>query len=123
MGANLLLNVGPQPNGELPAAALQRMKEMGKWLKENGETIYGTDAGPFPAQSWGTTTRKGNRLFVHVMTAETSSILLPTDLKIKEAFEYGSNKSVEFSHVDGHILLNLKKIPVETDYIIECTLD
>lgn len=123
MGANLLLNVGPQPNGELPAAALQRMKEMGKWLKENGETIYGTEAGPFPAQSWGTTTRKGNRLFVHVMTAETSSILLPTDMKIKDAFEYGSNKSVEFTHADGHILLNMKKIPVETDYIIECTLD
>ena len=122
MGANLLLNVGPQPNGELPAAALQRMKEMGNWLKENGETIYGTEAGPFPAQSWGTATRKGNRLFVHVMTAETSSILLPTDLKIKDAFEYGGKESVEFTHTDGHILLNLKKIPEETDYIIECTL-
>jgi alpha-L-fucosidase len=41
-GGNFLLNVGPQPDGELPAAAVQRMKEMGAWLKVNGEAIYGT---------------------------------------------------------------------------------
>ncbi len=41
-GGNFLLNVGPQPDGELPAAAVERMKEMGEWLKVNGEAIYGT---------------------------------------------------------------------------------
>ncbi len=40
MGANLLLNIGPQPNGELPAVSLERLKDMGKWLRANGETIY-----------------------------------------------------------------------------------
>lgn len=44
-GANLLLNVGPQPNGELPATALARMKEMGEWLEQNGQAIYRTEAG------------------------------------------------------------------------------
>ncbi len=96
MGANLLLNIGPQPSGDLPATALSRLKEMGEWMRENGETIYGTEAGPFPAQSWGTTTRKGNRLFVHVMTPETSAIILPGNLKIKKAFEYKSKKAREF---------------------------
>ena len=66
MGANLLLNVGPQPNGELPEVALSRLKDMGEWLRENGETIYNTEAGDFPAQDWGTSTRKGERLFEHV---------------------------------------------------------
>lgn len=123
MGANLLLNVGPQPNGEIPAAALSRMKDMGKWLRENGETIYGTEAGPFPAQSWGTTTQKGDRLFVHVMTPETNAILLPTDLKIKKAFEFGSRKPVKFSKVGSHTLLQLEEMPESADYIIECQIN
>ena len=41
-GGNLLLNVGPQPDGQLPAAALERMQQIGAWLKVNGEAIYGT---------------------------------------------------------------------------------
>lgn len=41
-GGNLLLNVGPDPDGNLPAEALQRMEEMGRWLDKNGYAIYGT---------------------------------------------------------------------------------
>lgn len=119
MGANLLLNVGPQPNGELPATALSRMKEMGEWLRANGETIYGTEAGPFPAQTWGTTTRKGDRLFVHVMTPETTAILLPMDLKVKSAREFASGKPVKFSRHKGHVMLELGEMPDAIDHIIE----
>ncbi len=122
MGANLLLNIGTQPSGDLPATALSRLKEMGEWMRENGETIYGTEAGPFPAQSWGTTTRKGNRLFVHVMTPETSAIILPGNLKIKKAFEYRSKKPVSFSRQGEHTLLQFDSIPTGIDYIIECSL-
>jgi alpha-L-fucosidase len=41
-GGNFLLNIGPQPDGELPPVAVQRMKEIGAWMKVNGEAIYGT---------------------------------------------------------------------------------
>ena len=41
-GGNLLLNVGPDADGDLPAEALQRMDEIGKWLDKNGHAIYGT---------------------------------------------------------------------------------
>ncbi len=41
-GGNYLLNVGPDADGQLPEAALQRMKEIGEWLKKNGKAIYGT---------------------------------------------------------------------------------
>ena len=49
MGANLLLNIGPQPDGSLPATALERLKGMGEWTSRYGETVYGTTAGDFPA--------------------------------------------------------------------------
>lgn len=67
-GANFLLNVGPTPQGELCPQEIERLKVIGKWLKANGDSIYGTTAGPldfdFP---WGAITQKGHTLYLHVM--------------------------------------------------------
>ena len=56
--ANLLLNVGPRPNGEFPEIAVERYKAMGKWLEQYGETIYGTRGGIVTPRHWGVTTQK-----------------------------------------------------------------
>ncbi len=62
-GGNLLLNVGPDANGELPEAALQRMKEIGKWLKVNGEGIYKTrPAIPYAQAKWRFTQSKDDKI-------------------------------------------------------------
>ncbi len=122
MGANLLLNVGPQPNGELPATALSRMKEMGQWLRENGETIYATEAGPFPEQSWGTATRKGNKIFLHVLSPDTNAILLPGGVKIKSAKEFLSGRKLKTSQAEGHTVISLGDFHDTIDYIIECEI-
>lgn len=74
-GANLLLNIGPRPDGTLPEEALERLHEIGKWLKVNGEAIYGTTAGPVEEQEWGVTTRNGKAVYVHVLNDATSVTL------------------------------------------------
>lgn len=51
--ANLLMNVGPQPNGELPSVAIERLAEVGEWMKVYGETIYGTRGGCVAPHPWG----------------------------------------------------------------------
>lgn len=124
LGANLLLNVGPQPDGRMPATALDRMKAIGEWLEANGETIYGTEAGPFPAQSWGTSTLKGNRLFLHVMTPETDAILLPSGVRIKNAREFSTGKPVKTARSGEHTVVHLDGMTENQpiDYIIECTI-
>ncbi|MDE5812939.1 MAG: alpha-L-fucosidase, partial [Muribaculaceae bacterium] len=119
MGANLLLNIGPQPNGELPAAALQRLKEMGEWMNHYGETIYATEGSDFPKQTWGTSTRKGDRLFVHIMTPESKHIFVPTTGRVKGAKEFGTNKKVKYSKATDGIMLELDEIPDDIDYIVE----
>ncbi len=118
-GANLLLNVGPQPNGQLPAVAVERLKEMGEWMSVYGETVYGTTAGDIPAQEWGVTTRKGDRLFVHIFDLQQTELLLPLDCKVKKAFLYSDKKPVKFKKTSDGILLSFDRQPQGTDYIVE----
>jgi len=65
-GGNYLLNVGPTGEGVIPQPSVERLHEIGAWLKVNGEAIYGTTYGPVQGQSFGRTTRKGNTIYVHV---------------------------------------------------------
>ena len=75
--ANFLLNVGPMPNGKIQLEFVSRLEEMGEWLNKNGETIYGTRGGPIPQKSWGVTTQKDNKVYVHILNPESSNLLLP----------------------------------------------
>jgi alpha-L-fucosidase len=66
-GGNYLLNVGPTAQGQIPAASVERLTGMGKWMAVNGESIYGTTASPFRAQlAFGRATKNGDRLYVQV---------------------------------------------------------
>jgi alpha-L-fucosidase len=71
MNANFLLNVGPTPSGKIQPEFVTRLKEMGEWLKKNGESIYATHGGPIAPQPWGVTTKakKGDKVYVHVLDA------------------------------------------------------
>ena len=118
-GANLLLNVGPQPNGELPAAAIERMKEMGAWMAVNGESVYGTVAGDIPQQDWGCTTRKGDRLFVHIFELDYDYLYLPLDCKVLSAKALADGREIKFKRVDGGILLEVGKVKDSIDFVVE----
>lgn len=66
-GGNYLLNIGPTAEGELPAESLQRLGEIGRWMRANGEAIHGSSAGGLAkAPAWGRVTRKPGRLYLHV---------------------------------------------------------
>ena len=120
--ANLLMNIGPQPNGELPAVAVQRMKEMGEWLAQYGETIYETRGGDVEPHSWGVSTRKGNRLFIHVLDCQDASLYIPLKAKVKKATQFVDGTSIAFSQDKEGVLLKFPKVPTETDYVVELLL-
>lgn len=67
-GGNLLLNVGPTPDGEIPVPLAERLRDIGAWLKVNGEGIYGTRQVTDIGVSAGKLTRKDDQLFVHLET-------------------------------------------------------
>ena len=120
--ANLLMNIGPQPNGELPAEAVKRMKEMGEWMKVYGETIYGTCNGEVEPHPWGVSTCKDNRLFIHILDLQDSSLYIPLKTKVKKAIKFVDGTSLTFSQDKEGILLKLPEVPAEIDYVVELQL-
>jgi alpha-L-fucosidase len=118
-GANLLLNVGPQPNGKIPATALDRLREIGEWTSRYGETIYGTVAGDIPVQEWGVTTRKGNRLFLHIFDHKEKSLTLPLQSKVKKAFIYDTKQTLNTKRTEEGVTIFFDEVPSGTDYIVE----
>jgi alpha-L-fucosidase len=66
-GGNYLLNVGPTAEGLIPGESVRILREVGAWMQANGESIYGTTAGPVEtAPAWGRLTQKGKKLYLHV---------------------------------------------------------
>lgn len=70
-GGNFLLNVGPDANGEIPPESVERLKQIGAWMRVHGESIYATQADPGITPAWGRCTQKdlpggGTRLYLHV---------------------------------------------------------
>ena len=95
--ANFLLNVGPMPNGKIQPEFVIRLKKMGKWTKKYGDTIYGTRGGPISPKSWGVTTQKNDKIFVHVLNPEEPGILIPDlDRDIKNIRYYQDGSHVEY---------------------------
>lgn len=122
MGANLLLNIGPRPDGRLPEQSLERLQGIGEWLAGYGETIYGTEGGEIRPQPWGATTRKGNSLYVHVLQPDSiaDGVLVLPGVKAKSAREYNGKRNVNMRCDKRGVTLILSRSAMkEPDYVIE----
>jgi len=81
-GGNFLLNVGPTSEGVIPAPSVERIKEVGAWMKVNGEAIYGSTKSPLKAQpAWGRVTQKGDTLYLHVFDWPADGKIVVAGLK------------------------------------------
>ncbi|HVU32733.1 MAG TPA: alpha-L-fucosidase [Opitutaceae bacterium] len=81
-GGNLLLNVGPDGMGRIPALSLKYLTDVGRWLRTNGDAIYGTTHGPIPDQPWGVTTLKPGRLFLHVFNRPADGRIVVPNINV-----------------------------------------
>jgi alpha-L-fucosidase len=122
--ANFLLNVGPMPNGKIQPEHQERLRQVGQWLQQNGETIYGTRGGPLTARDWGVTTQKDNKVYVHILKWFDESLVLPSwGKKIKSAKLFSDKSSVRFAENEFGITLKVPKDKMnETDTIVELEL-
>ena len=114
-GGNYLLNVGPNSLGEIPQPSVERLQEIGQWMRVNGESIHGTRGSPlrFTTMTWGRCTKKAGanstRLYVHVFhwPADRQLVLPGLKNEIAKAFILETKKELRAEPAPG--------VPVDTD--------
>ncbi len=74
---NLILNVGPDATGRIPKESVRILEEVGDWMEDNQDSIYGCGASVLPKPEWGRFTQKGNLLYAHVMEEQIGAVCLP----------------------------------------------
>lgn len=121
--ANLLLNIGPRPDGQLPVEAVERLKAMGEWLNKYGETVYGTRGGIVAPHEWGVSTQKGNKLYIHILKWNDRGLFLPiTDTKVLKAVMFDGKQPITVTRTKAGVVLELPEVPKGVDTIVELTL-
>ncbi|HEV8453455.1 MAG TPA: alpha-L-fucosidase [Gemmatimonadales bacterium] len=108
--ANLLLNLGPRPDGTIQPEALERLQEVGRWLRVHGPSVYGTRGGPVSPRSWGVTTQRGDSVFVHLLDWPDRVLALPAlDRRVRRATLLASGEPVGVQQSASGITLTLPR--------------
>ena len=117
-GSNLLLNVGPMPNGKIQEEHIESLKKIGKWVKKNGHTIYKTKKGPIDPSDEIASTQIGNIVYIHLLDEKKTEYYIEGfNPKIKKISYLNSNKKVSYKKSNNGltIILNNKEInPIDT---------
>lgn len=134
-GSNLLLNIGPQPDGCLPALALDRLAGIGEWMSVNGESVYCTSAAGLPEPEWGALTRKDDALYLHVFQKVDGgvSVELPSaasaqlqsagknarKLKIRSVTSLKDGSALEYTFKDGVLNVDVPFSDQDIDFVVK----
>ena len=122
-GSNLLLNVGPMPNGKIQEEHIESLKKIGKWVKQNGQTIYNTKRGPISPSDEIASTQNGNIVYIHLLDNNKSEYYIEGfKSKFKNISYLNSNKKVSYKKTKTglHLILDKKEInSIDTILIME----
>jgi alpha-L-fucosidase len=123
-GANLLLNVGPRPDGTIGPEFTERLHAVGKWLAANGTSVYETRRGPIPPQPWGVSTVRpaGTReIFLHLLQP-ADTITLPRELSSLTPFVLGKTTPLKVERAGEGLKLDLpapERSPIDTIVVLK----
>jgi alpha-L-fucosidase len=115
--ANFLLNIGPRPDGTIQPESIERLQEVGIWMKEYGESIYGTRGGPIKPMPWGVSTQKGNKVYLHILNLQQDTLEIPNIGNV-QARSWPSGVPIAVEQNGDTLLLQIPTLD-EIDTIIE----
>ena len=124
-GGNYLLNIGPDGEGVIPPPSVDILHAVGKWMRDNQASIYGTTASPFQELPWGHCTVKGQTLFLHVFHWPASGqIELPgLQSKVDAAQLLVDATALQYRQERERLVISLPAAPVDdADTVVQVTL-
>ena len=123
-GSNLLLNVGPMPNGKIQPKHKASLKAIGNWLNQNGLTIYGTRRGPIPPSDDFVSTRKGKKVYLHILNSDLKVFHIDKfPLRIKSVVDLKTKIKLNYRNDSFGFAIDITKLPKDDiDTIIEIEL-
>jgi len=119
--ANFLLNIGPMATGQVQPEFVERLHAIGEWTGKYGETIYGTRGGPISPRSWGVSTQKNGKTYLHILDLKDEYLALPAVPGTKEAHLFLGGAQLELKPLDGGLLLHIPQSvrdPIDTIVIL-----
>jgi len=121
---NLLLDVGPDSFGEIPADQANRLSKIGDWIRKYGFSVYGTEGGPFRNGSWGGCTFKGKKVYIHLFEAAPDLLELPAFREKLVSVRNLTGGNVKVTAENGKVQIwSTPKDRNSPDTIIELTFD
>jgi len=121
---NLLLNVGPMPNGKIEPRQAEVLKRIGNWLGRFGESVYGTHGGPFKPGRSLVSTNRGNVVYIHALEYDGDKITLPVLPRKIVQSRVLTGGVVQVAQTEGALYLTVvKDNQQEIDTVIKLTLD
>jgi alpha-L-fucosidase len=108
---NLLFNVGPMPDGRIEPRQVKRLEEMGHWLKKYGESIYGTRGGPWKPGKSLASTRRGNTIYLHLLSYGGKTVTLPNIPRKVVASSLLTGGSAQVTQSDRRISIRVDAPP------------
>ena len=112
------------PNGEIQKEHKDRLRQIGEWIKKNGETIYGTRRGSISLEETIVSTRKGNKIYVHILELDQNEVVIPDfHQRIKKIVFFKDKIPVKYKLKKGELKFTVPENKKdELDTILEITL-
>jgi alpha-L-fucosidase len=110
------------PTGQVQPEFIERLHAIGEWTAKNGETIYGTRGGPIPPRSWGVSTQKDGKTYLHILDLKDEYLALPEVAGVKQAHLYHATTQLELKTLDGGLLLRVPatlRDPIDTIVVLD----
>ena len=115
LGGNYLLNVGPKPDGTIPAPCVKTLKEIGKWTAMNAEAVYGTDPAPFLYADQTLSVSRGNTAYIFLQEecvpsrcrVKDGCVIAGIGNRVRSASLLADGQPVPFTQVEDRLILRL----------------